>query len=140
MTELVLWSFVLPLPPLIFSAGVRTFAILAEVFERHGLDELHSRGGFSRRFLVSTAASVYRTLWTWRVGQKGDREHGELIAEFPLTPINDDHAYSRAIAILDGLFDLGDARRREMEYFDALALLACEYEERRGPDPINVAS
>ncbi len=105
------------------------------------LDRLHSRGGFSRRFLVSAAASVYRSVVGMACRIDRDRERGELIAEFPLTPINDDHAYSRAIAILDRLFDLGDARTcGEMEYFHALALLACEYEEKRGQDPINVAS
>jgi hypothetical protein len=60
-----------------------------------------------------------------------DGESRKLIAEFPLTPINDDHAYSQAIAILDRLFDLGDRRTpAETEYFHALAMLACEYEEK----------
>ena len=61
---------------------------------------------------------------------KHDCESGELVAEYPLAPINDDHAYRRAIAILDRLFDLGDRRTlAEMEYFHALAILACEYEQ-----------
>jgi hypothetical protein len=55
----------------------------------------------------------------------------ELITEFPLTPITDDHAYSMAIAILDQLFEYGEQRSPdEKEYFHALALLACEYEEK----------
>ena len=59
-----------------------------------------------------------------------DRKSRNLIAEFPLAPINDEHAYSNAIAILDRLFDLGDRRTpAETEYFHALAMLACEYEE-----------
>jgi antitoxin component HigA of HigAB toxin-antitoxin module len=64
----------------------------------------------------------------FRIGH--DCESPELIAEFPLSPINDDHAYSRAIAILDHLFESGDQRTpAETEYFHALAKLACEYEE-----------
>lgn len=60
-----------------------------------------------------------------------DGESRKLIAEFPLTPINGDRAYSKAIAILDRLFDLGDRRTpAETEYFHALAMLACEYEEK----------
>jgi hypothetical protein len=59
-----------------------------------------------------------------------DCESAELIAEFPLSPINDDYAYSRAIAVLDRLFESGDGRTpAETEYFHALAKLACEYEE-----------
>jgi hypothetical protein len=62
---------------------------------------------------------------------KRDCESRELIVGFPLTPINDHRAYSNAIAILDRLFDLGEERTPdETAYFHALALLACEYEEK----------
>jgi hypothetical protein len=61
---------------------------------------------------------------------ESDCESRKLIAEFPLAPINADHAYRRAIAILDRLYDLGDRRTpAETEYFRELAILACEYEE-----------
>ena len=59
-----------------------------------------------------------------------DCESPELIAKFPLSPINDEHAYRGAIAILDRLFEAGDRRTpAETEYFHALAKLASEYEE-----------
>jgi hypothetical protein len=59
----------------------------------------------------------------------GDRETPVLIAEIPLSPINNDGAYKVAIALLDRLYDLGDRRTpAETEYFHALVLLACEYE------------
>jgi len=60
-----------------------------------------------------------------------DCQYRKLVAEFPLAPIFDDLAYGKAIAILDHLFDLGDRRTpAETEYFRALAMLACEYEEK----------
>jgi antitoxin component HigA of HigAB toxin-antitoxin module len=62
-----------------------------------------------------------------------DCEFRELVSEFPLSPINDDHAYSQAIAILDRLFEFDEQRSPdETEYFHALALLACEYEQKGG--------
>jgi hypothetical protein len=36
MMELVFWSFVVTLPPLVLSVGVRTLAILADVFAWYG--------------------------------------------------------------------------------------------------------
>jgi hypothetical protein len=81
---------------------------------------------------VSAAAFIDRRAsgMAFRIGH--DCESPELIAEFPLSPINDDHAYSRAIAILDRLFEAGDRRTpAETEYFHALAKLASEFEEAR---------
>jgi hypothetical protein len=55
----------------------------------------------------------------------------ELVAAFPLAPLEDDRSYSRAIAILDRLFLLNrDMNRDEIDYFRALAQIAYEYERR----------
>ena len=57
---------------------------------------------------------------------------GEWMAAFPLAPIEDDLAYSRAIEILDRLFLLNREKNRdESDYFRTLAQLAYEYESRR---------
>ncbi len=57
---------------------------------------------------------------------------GELVAEFPLAPIEDERSYSRAIEILDRLFLLNREKdRNESDYFRALAQYAYEYESRR---------
>jgi hypothetical protein len=58
-----------------------------------------------------------------------DRRFLELVSHFPLKPITDDHSYRSAIKILDRLFTRDDHRTPgEVEYFRALAELACEYE------------
>ncbi len=60
----------------------------------------------------------------------------ELVDEFPLEPIKGQRAYERAIAILDRLFELDQERtREESEYFHALTLLACDYEQARARWP-----
>ncbi len=56
-------------------------------------------------------------------------EFRELVAEFPLLPIDDDDSYRVAIAILDRLFALDNRRTAaEMNYFRALARIAHDYE------------
>jgi hypothetical protein len=92
--------------------------------------EFLSSGQFSPIFLVSPAESVDGRASGMEFSVERDCDSLELVVEFPLTPINDDHAYSRAIAVLDRLFTLGDQRTpAETEYFNSLAMLACEYEE-----------
>jgi antitoxin component HigA of HigAB toxin-antitoxin module len=60
-----------------------------------------------------------------------DGRLGELMAAFPLAPIEDEHSYSRAIEILDRLFLLNREKNRdESDYFRALAEIACQYESR----------
>ena len=55
----------------------------------------------------------------------------ELVAAFPLEPIEDERSYPRAIEILDRLFLLDREKNRdESEYFRALAQIAYEYECR----------
>jgi hypothetical protein len=62
------------------------------------------------------------------ISRRGGR-FSELAAVFPLAPIKDDVAYSRAIAILDRLFLLNREKSRdESDYFRVLAQLAYEYE------------
>jgi hypothetical protein len=91
---------------------------------------LLSIGTLSQLFRVSPVGFVDRRAWGMAFRIKHDCESRELIAEYPLAPISDDRAYSRAIAILDRLFDLGDRRTpAEMEFFHKLAILACEYEQ-----------
>ena len=56
---------------------------------------------------------------------------GELMAAFPLAPIEDDWSYSRAIEILDRLFLLNREKNRvESDYFRELAEIAYQYESR----------
>ena len=60
-----------------------------------------------------------------------DDPGGDLVAAFPLAPIENEVAYSRAIAVLDRLFLLRREKSRdESDYFRALARLAHEYECR----------
>ena len=61
-----------------------------------------------------------------------DARLGELMAAFPLAPIEDECSYSRAIEILDRLFLLKREKNRdESDYFRTLAELASNYESRR---------
>ena len=61
-----------------------------------------------------------------------DRRFLDLVSEFPLTPIADDHSYRCAIKILDRLFAHDDHRTpSEAEYFQALAELASKYEHKQ---------
>jgi hypothetical protein len=92
--------------------------------------ESFSIGGLGRPSLVSPAVFVDGRASGMEFRLECDRESRELVVELPLTPINDDYAYSQAIAILDRLFELGDRRTpAETEYFKSLAMLACDYEE-----------
>jgi antitoxin component HigA of HigAB toxin-antitoxin module len=60
-----------------------------------------------------------------------DRRFLELVSEFPLRPIADDHSYRSAIKILDRLFARDDHRTpSELEYFRALAEIASKYEHK----------
>jgi hypothetical protein len=61
-----------------------------------------------------------------------DRRFLELLSEFPLMPITDDHSYRSAIRILDHFFARDDHRTpSEAEYFQALVELACHYESKK---------
>jgi antitoxin component HigA of HigAB toxin-antitoxin module len=62
--------------------------------------------------------------------RRGDRL-AELMAAFPLAPIENEHSYSLAIEILDRLFLLNREKNRdESDYFRALAEIAYQYESR----------
>jgi antitoxin component HigA of HigAB toxin-antitoxin module len=53
----------------------------------------------------------------------------QVVPDFPLEPIDDEHSYRRAIEILDRLFLLHREKTHdENEYFRALAQMAYEYE------------
>ncbi len=57
---------------------------------------------------------------------------GELVAPFPLAPIEDERSYACAIQVLDRLFLLNrEKNRHESDYFQALAQFAYEYESRK---------
>jgi quinol monooxygenase YgiN len=70
-----------------------------------------------------------------------DPRFQELVSEFPLEPIADDHSYRIAIEVLDRLFTQDDRQTvGELEYFRALAILACDYECRHDAiDPDRMA-
>jgi hypothetical protein len=62
-----------------------------------------------------------------------DDRFRELIAAFPLTPIEDDRSYCAAIKILDDIFTRDNKQTAgERKYFQALALISCQYEESTG--------
>jgi|GEM_PF-4998106 len=66
-------------------------------------------------------------------GVSQDARYQELVSEFPLMSIHDDHSYRTAIEILDRLFILDKKRTRgELEYFRALARIAFRYEQSTG--------
>lgn len=62
---------------------------------------------------------------------RSDGSFGILVVAFPLTSIDDELSYSRAIEILDRLFLLDrEQNREERDYFRSLAEFAYEYESR----------
>jgi antitoxin component HigA of HigAB toxin-antitoxin module len=58
--------------------------------------------------------------------------YGELVAAFPLAPIEDECSYSLAMEILDSLFLLDREKNRdESDYFRELAQIVYEYESQK---------
>jgi antitoxin component HigA of HigAB toxin-antitoxin module len=60
----------------------------------------------------------------------------ELVDTVPLSPIEDERSYERAMQVLDRLFLLKrEQNRDEREYFRALAEIVYEYESQNVEDP-----
>ena len=65
-------------------------------------------------------------------GSRQEWRFAELAGAVPLSTIEDERSYARALKLLDRLFLLERKQNRdESEYFQALAELVYEYESRR---------
>ena len=74
---------------------------------------------------------------TLRASSRDDDRYLSLVRECPLRLIRSEPEYERAIAMLDRLSDLGDARTPgETEYLLSLCVFVEKYEDEHEPMPV----